>query len=183
LKDDPELYVRRSVANNLNDIGKDHPSLLVETARAWMRDADEERRWLIRHALRSALKRTEIGALETLGFANPASVEIRDPRVTPGRVAIGDSVVVAFELLNVSPEGQRVLVACRVHFVKARGETRLKVFSMGTVELEARAAVAMSKTISLAMMTTRKHYPGTHRVEVLLNGRPAPLGEFEVVAP
>jgi 3-methyladenine DNA glycosylase AlkC len=47
LKDDPDLYVRRSVANNLNDIGKDHPALLTDTANRWMQNATEERRWLI----------------------------------------------------------------------------------------------------------------------------------------
>lgn len=182
LKDDPELYVRRSVANNLNDIGKDHPDLLVETARAWMHDATPARRWLVRHALRSAVKRTDADALQVLGFADAADVEIRNPRITPRRAAIGDSVVFAFELLNLSSERQQLLVACRIHFVKARGETRPKVFSMGTIELEPHAAVALSKTISLATMTTRKHYPGTHRVELLLNGRPSALGEFEVVA-
>jgi 3-methyladenine DNA glycosylase AlkC len=57
LKDDPELYVRRSVANNLNDIGKDHPELLAQTARRWLEGADANRRWLVKHALRSAVKR------------------------------------------------------------------------------------------------------------------------------
>jgi 3-methyladenine DNA glycosylase AlkC len=43
LKDDPELYVRRSVANNLNDIGKDNPAMLYKTARAWMKKPSPER--------------------------------------------------------------------------------------------------------------------------------------------
>jgi 3-methyladenine DNA glycosylase AlkC len=61
LKDDPSLYVRRSVANNLNDIGKDHPDLLFATAERWMKDANENRHWIIRHALRSAVKRGDPG--------------------------------------------------------------------------------------------------------------------------
>src|SRR5690606_36697471 len=117
-----------------------------------------------------------------LGFADAANVEIRTPRLIPRRAEIGNTMVFAFEPLNMSSEGQQLLFACRIHFVKARGEMRPKVFSMGTIELEPHAAVALSKTISLATMTTRKHYPGTHRVELLLNGRPSALGEFEVVA-
>src|SRR5688500_16652967 len=68
LKDDPELYVRRSVANNLNDIGKDHPEILVEVARRWLAGAGPERRWVVAHALRSAVKRGEAGALAALGY-------------------------------------------------------------------------------------------------------------------
>lgn len=76
LKDDPDLYVRRSVANNLNDIGKDHPSLLVETARNWMEDASKERRWLIGHALRSVLKSGNSEALAVMGFSETPRVAL-----------------------------------------------------------------------------------------------------------
>ena len=68
LKDDPALYVRRSVANNLNDIGKDHPRVLMQTAQRWMRDATPERAWVVRHALRWAVKQGDPAALKVLGF-------------------------------------------------------------------------------------------------------------------
>jgi len=183
LKDDVDPDVRRSVANNLNDIGKDHPALLVETARAWMRDAGPDRRQLIRHALRSAVKRGDAGALQLLDFDGPAAVRILNPRITPARVPIGERVEFGFELANETPARQRVLVDCRVHFVKSRGETRPRVFRIGAAELDPGAVVPMSKSISLAVMTTRKPYPGLHRIELLLNGKPEPLGEFEVIAP
>jgi 3-methyladenine DNA glycosylase AlkC len=181
LKDDPEIYVRRSVANNLNDIGKDHPDLLARTARRWMRDATEKRRWLIRRALRSALKRGEAGALEILGFGAAAKLSIRRVRIAPKRARIGGSVSIRFALENASRRRQRVLVDLRVHFVKARSKTGPKVFKLKTVDLAPRAVVRLEKTLSLAPMTTRRHYPGVHRVDVLLNGRVHPLGAFDVV--
>lgn len=122
LKDDPELYVRRSVANNLNDIGKDHPDLLVETARRWMIDATQERRRLIRHALRSAIKRGEPGALGVLGFGKKVNVAIRNATITPKRPRTGGSVTIGFEVVNKGSRRQRVLVDFRVHFVKANGK-------------------------------------------------------------
>jgi 3-methyladenine DNA glycosylase AlkC len=67
LKDDPSLYVRRSVANCLNDIGKDHPQVLIDTARRWLVDARAEREWIVRHALRWAIKQGDAGALDVLG--------------------------------------------------------------------------------------------------------------------
>lgn len=182
LKDDPDLYVRRSVANNLNDIGKDHPAVLAKTAKVWMRNATEERRWLIRHALRSAVKRGEPGALSVMGAGHAAQVLVRNRSVTPRRVQMGQSVTVAFELGNARSERQRVLVDFRIHFVRSNGTTSPKVFKLKTVELDSRARVSLKKTVSLRTMTTRKHYPGQHRVDIILNGRARPLGTFELIA-
>lgn len=92
LKDDPELFVRRSVANNLNDIGKDHPDLLVETCRRWLRGGKPDREWIVRHALRSAAKRGEPGALALLGTTarrRPRSQPRGYPRGLPGSVPRG----------------------------------------------------------------------------------------------
>ncbi len=182
LKDDPELYVRRSVANNLNDIGKDHPDVLVETARRWLEDASEERQWLVRHALRSAVKRAEPGALDVLGYGSDAAVKIGNVRLTPKRPVTGGSVNVAFEITNAASRHQRVLVDLRVHFVKANGSASPKVFKLSTLDLAPGETAALKKTITLENLTTRKHYPGTHRVEVVINGRTHPLARFELRA-
>lgn len=178
LKDDPELYVRRSVANNLNDIGKDHPEILFETARRWLRNAGAERQWIVRHALRSAVKRGEAGALEALGFGATARVEIRNASIVPARASIGDAVAIGFEVRNRTRQPQRVLVDFRIHYVKANGASSPKVFKLKSVELAPSQVVAFSKKISLKEMTTRKHYAGLHRVDVVINGTPMELGEF-----
>ena len=121
LKDDPELYVRRSVANNLNDIGKDNPAALIQTCRQWAEAATTERRWLIRHALRSAVKRGDPAALEILGFGEATAAVVREIRVVPAIVPIGETVTVAVELANEGSSTERLLVDLRVHFVKANG--------------------------------------------------------------
>lgn len=181
LKDDPELYVRRSVANNLNDIGKDHPEIAVEVAKRWLKDADENRRWIVGHALRSAVKRGEAGALGVLGYASAAKVAIRNAAITPRRVAAGQSVTIAFDVANTHSRSQRVLVDFRIHFVKARGAGSPKVFKMKSVQLAPGESARLSKKVSLAEMTTRKHYPGKHAVEAVVNGRAKPLGVFELI--
>ncbi len=181
LKDDPELYVRRSVANNLNDIGKDHPGLLVETARCWLVGASEERRWLVRHALRSAVKRGDPDALAVLGFARDVKVRVSSVRIAPERVAVGDAVSIACEVANTDVGKQNLMVDLRVHFIKANGSPSPKVFKLKAVELAPGESARMRKTISLRSMTTRKHYPGPHRVELVLNGAARPLGAFELV--
>jgi 3-methyladenine DNA glycosylase AlkC len=182
LKDDPELYVRRSVANNLNDIGKDHPALLVEVARSWLPGATAERRWLIQHALRSAVKRGDGAALALLGFGGAASVSVRQASISPARPAIGGAIVIACELLSTAAEPQELLVDLRIHFIKASGAASPKVFKLKAIALAPQASAQLAKKISLAEMTTRKHYPGLHTVELLINGQAVPLGSFELVA-
>ncbi len=181
LKDDPALYVRRSVANNLNDIGKDHPALLAKTARQWLKGASDERRWIVQHALRSAVKRGEAGALDVLGFGKSAEVEVSSARITPKRVVMGEKVNIAFDVSNTSAKAQQVLVDFCIHYVKASGKTSAKVFKLKVLSLAPEETVRLSKTVSTAEMTTRKHHAGQHLVEVLLNGQARALGKFELV--
>jgi 3-methyladenine DNA glycosylase AlkC len=181
LKDDPSLYVRRSVANNLNDIGKDHPKLLTATAKRWLRGASLERRWVVNHALRSAVKRADAGALGALGYGAAPRVAVRKVSIKPARPKIGGDVTISFALVNQAASRQRVMADLVVHFVKARG-TGAKTFKLKAVELAPRASVALSKKIALTQLTTRKHYPGVHPVEALLNGATRRLGSFALRA-
>lgn len=181
LKDDPDLYVRRSVANNLNDIGKDHPELLASTAEKWLRGASAERAWIVGHALRSAVKRGESGALKALGFGKTAQVAVDNFQIQPAKAVMGTAVSMAFSITNISPLAQRVLVDLGVAYIKANGKSTLKVFKLKTVELAPDQTITLCKTLSLAEMTTRKHYSGIHKVTMILNGQSQPLGEFLLV--
>ena len=180
LKDDPALYVRRSVANNLNDIGKDHPDVLTRTTHQWLQGASEERQWIVRHALRTAIKRGEPGALAVLGFGAQADVAVQNAHITPQQVAIGERVALAFDVVNRSATPQRVLVDFRIHYTKANGSTAAKVFKLKTLELQGHETARLQKTVSLAQMSTRTHYPGRHQVDALLNGHVEPLGHFDL---
>lgn len=182
LKDDPELLVRRSVANNLNDIGKDNPAALIETCRRWMKDATPDRSWLVRHALRSAVKRGDPEALEILGFLPSTGVEVHDIRIAPAVASIGDSVTFTVDLSNEGSITMPLLLELRVHFVKANGRSSPKVFALKELQLQPHGSVRLTKTISLAQHTTRTHYPGEHRIEVLVNGRASGTGVFDIVA-
>ena len=182
LKDDPEAYVRRSVANNLNDIGKDHPDLLIRTAQRWLRGASEERRRLVTHALRSRTKRADPRALALLAFQRSHDIVVRRRLVSPGRAAIGESIAAHVDLHNSGPRTRHVSADLRVHFVKSNGRTNLKVFRLKRLCLAAGASASLSRTISLAQLTTRTHYPGTHAIEVELNGRTQRVGTFELTA-
>ena len=181
LRDDPSLYVRRSVANNLNDIGKDHPARLVTIATAWTRGASPERQWVIQHALRSAVKRGDAAALTVLGFGSKASLRIVEHALVPERPRLGGAIVLTVTLKNPTRRPVQVVVDLVVHFVKATGNTSPKVFKLVTANLAVGESVALRKTVSLADLTTRKHYPGRHRVSLQINGAERPLGAFTLL--
>ncbi|MBM3778737.1 MAG: DNA alkylation repair protein [Acidimicrobiia bacterium] len=181
LKDDPASLVRRSVANNLNDLGKVHPGLLTDTCRRWLWRAPPERRALVEHALRSAVKRGSPEALGLLGYGTSAAVAIEAARFVPARAAIGGRVSIEFTLPSRSRTAQDLLVDLAVHFVKADGRTASKVFKLTRVTLPPRGRVALRKSISLAVHTTRTPRPGRHPVDVVVNGAATRLGAFHVV--
>lgn len=180
LKDDPSSYVRRSVANHLGDIAKDHRDLAVGTARTWLQDAPAPREALVRHGLRFLIKRGDAAALDALGVGHAVALDVRAARVLPARARIGDKVRIEAELHNPTPQPQRVLADLKVHYVKAHGGAAPKVFKLQTLDIAPGATVAVGKTLSLQQMTTRTHYPGVHQVELVLNGRPQPLGQFQL---
>ena len=182
LRDDPSTLVRRSVANNLNDLGKVHPELLAQTAERWLRHATPERRGLIEHALRSAIKRGNADALRILGYGSKATVAIEEVGFSPRRVKIGGRVKMTFTLVSTSRASQDLLVDVAVHFVKARGATSAKVFKLRRVTLPPGGRVEFETSFSLAVHTTRKPRPGEHAVEVVVNGQRYRAGSFRVVA-
>lgn len=182
LKDDPTTLVRRSVANNLNDIGKDHPEVMAEVCRRWLVDASPERLSLIKHGLRSAIKRGDRAALDLLGFGSDQDLTIDVVTIEPAVVAIGRQVRIALTVTNNGADEGLFNVDLKVHFVKANGEASPKVFKVRAVELAVGESVELAKSISLAQHTTRTHYPGEHAVEVFVNGVARPVGNFTVVA-
>lgn len=182
LKDDPASVVRRSVANNLNDLGKVWPALLLRTCAAWLKGASKERRALVEHALRSAVKRAEPGALELLGYGKKPSVQLQEVKFDPPRTSIGGKVLLTFVLHSTARQQQDLLVDVAVHFVKAKGHAAPKVFKLKRVLLPPKGRVTLATRISLAIHTTRVPHPGAHAVDIVVNGQRLPAGSFDVLS-
>lgn len=181
LKDDSAEYVRRSVANNLNDIGKDHPDILVDVSRAWLRDASPARERLVRHALRWLVKGGHPGALEVLGFGKAPVVAVGKVTLRPRRVPVGGRLEFEVVLRSSSASGQRLAIDYAVEFPGARA-VRRKVFKLTTLELDADETETLRASVGFAPLTTRRVVPGRHRLDLLVNGVAFPLGGFTVVA-
>jgi 3-methyladenine DNA glycosylase AlkC len=182
LRDDPEIYVRRSVANNLNDIGKDHPGLLLEVCARWAEGATPERMALIRHALRYQVKKGDQAALRVLGFEGGEQLTVAG-RIRPRRLAVGETCVIELLVANPGRKPQSAVVDLAVHYVKAAGSPRAKVFKVQSVRLDPRETATLAKSISFAQRTTRRHHPGRHRIDALLNGRAVHIGHVDLQPP
>lgn len=184
LKADPSTVVRRSVANNLNDLSRDHAQLVIETCSAWLGTSavTAETHTLVRHALRSLVKKGHRGALAVLGANTRPKLVVNAARFSSKRVRVGDQLQFSFTLQSTASRAQDLIVDYAVHFMKANGTSRAKVFKLKRVTLAARGSVELAGRVSFAKMTTRQHYPGRHRIEVLANGKAFALGELELRA-
>ncbi len=180
LKDDPSEYVRRSVANHLNDITKDNPQLVLETLARWQKNVTPERQWITRHALRSLVKAGDPAALRLLGFGQ---AQVRVPQITlsPLVVTFGNSLEITFTLQSESDDRQELVVDYVIHFVKANGRTAPKVFKLRHVSLDGRQSLPIRKNHPFKPITTRRYYPGVHRVDIQVNGQTLAGAEFELV--
>ena len=181
LKADPVQYVRRSVANNLNDIAKDYPDLVVTTLEKWQKNGDPGTQWIIRHALRSLVKAGHRGALNLLGFRQDVNIAVKNLQLNTDRLMIGKSLSFSFDVHSEEAENCPLMVDFIIHFLKANGQLAPKVFKLTQKELVAGKTMTFSKAHSFKRINTRKYYPGRHALEVQINGKGYGLHYFELV--
>lgn len=179
LKADASEYVRRSVANNLNDISKDHPELVLSIARDWYGNHPHTD-WVVKHACRGLLKKGHPNALALFGFHGDADVEIRDLALSAPEVAIGGRLGFSFQLRNNGSEAKPLRIEYGIDFVKASGKTSRKLFKLSESAYKP-GVTELSRSQSFQDFTTRKHYPGTHRLSIVVNGAELAEISFEVV--
>lgn len=170
LKDDPSAYVRRSVANNLNDLAKDHPDLVLSTLRRWQTGASPERQGIIRHALRTLVKQGHPEALLLLGAAAP-EVVLEALAITPAQIRIGETVELVVTLRSTAATPQQLVVDYIVELPGVRGAPRTKVFKLRAQMLAGGATLRLLKRHTFAPVSVRAIYPGRHRIVVQVNGR------------
>lgn len=167
LKADESLYVRKSVANHLNDISKDHPELALSLAKKWI-GQNPHTDWILKHALRTLLKRGDQRALKLFGVAAAKNVQVTKLAVAKKKNAIGSSFEFTFVLLNKAQQTLRLEYA--VHYLKKNGSYSKKVFKISEKPFS-KGDHLVRRRHSLRQMTTRQHNIGLHKVEVIINGQ------------
>jgi hypothetical protein len=173
------LYVRKSVANHLNDISRDNPDITLSTLARWDR-SHVHTGWIAKRALRTLIKESHVEALTLLGAGEKAQVRIDPFLVNPDRIKSGGTVRLDLTLTSLSKKPQRLLIDYVVHYVKQSGGTSEKVFKWKELDLVPGESLTITKRQTIRDFTTRKHYPGKHRIEVQVNGERLAEGAFEL---
>ncbi|MFZ5553837.1 MAG: DNA alkylation repair protein [Bacteroidota bacterium] len=171
LKADKEDYVYRSVANNLNDISKDHPELVLETCKKW-KNVHPHTDWVIKHACRTLLKKGNPKALSLMGISHKAEFKADRLQLSSKKVKIGGFFHFSFTLVSSSQKKQKARIEYAIDFVKKGQKLSRKIFHLRQAELLPGEIISLSKKHSFANLTTRQHYPGEHRLTILVNGIP-----------
>ncbi|MCR8657667.1 DNA alkylation repair protein [Paenibacillus endoradicis] len=173
LKSDPSLYVRKSVANNLNDIAKDHPQLVIGIARRWFgqnRDTD----WIVRHACRTLIRKADPEVLALFGYAESsddcAIIENAELAIDQATLSIGGECVLEYKLLVREGDPVRIRIEYGIDFVKSSGKVSRKKFLLSDKTVVGGTQLQANRTHRWSDLTTRRHYPGKHRIVLLVNG-------------
>ncbi|WP_405115163.1 hypothetical protein MHH28_12055 [Paenibacillus sp. FSL K6-1217] len=174
LKADPSLYVRKSVANNLNDIAKDHPDIVIATARRWLGN-NVNTDWIVRHGCRSLIRKADPEIMELFGYAPEESgaplVSTAVLAATPAVLRIGEQGELQYALTIREGGPVRIRIEYGINFVKAGGKTSRKLFLLSDKTVPGGTRLSGTRTHRWANLTTRRHYPGEHTLMLLVNGR------------
>lgn len=177
LKTDPSPYVRKSVANNLNDISKTHPELVAKLAKDWY-GKNEYTNWIVKHGCRTLLKKGNRDVLAIFGYHNTDSIDVNGFELDPASIPVGGALHFSFDIL--AKEETKVRLEYAIDYVKASGKRSRKIFQISELSLDKDEKKSYCKKHSFADLTTRKHYPGTHTITLIVNGSERCTGDFEL---
>lgn len=168
LKTDPSESVRRSVANNLNDIAKDHPNIALSLSHKW-KGVSSETDWIIRHGCRTLLKRGNIDVLALHGFNTKARGQIRNLKVSEN-VNIGSMLNFQFDFINKEKSETRYRIDYIIDYVTRTGKLSTKIFKLSENRIEPGQSVLFKRKKSFADCSTRTHSKGRHQLRIIANG-------------
>lgn len=178
LKADPSEFVRRSVANNLNDISKDNPDIALQLARNW-KGLSPETDWIVKHGCRTLLKKGVTEALSLFGFEDPGHVRVAGLSLDKKELPIGGDLRFSFTVENNSRRPALLRLEYTVDYVKKTGKPSRKVFQL-TERTFPPGGSRLERKLSFQDLSTRKHYPGRHLLRILVNGQEKDRAAFEV---
>lgn len=179
LKNDPARFVRLSVANNLNDISKDNPEVVIGLAQKWHGQSKEVDR-ILKHGCRTLLKQGNPQVMELFGLDSVKGISMEGFHITTPVVKVGDSLEFRFKLLNNNDTKVRIRLEYGIYYRKANGTLTRKVHKISEKEYAARSGTPITRKHSFKVVTTRKLHPGLHQVAVIVNGNEFERYNFEL---
>lgn len=169
LKNDPSEFVRRSVANNLNDIAKDNPEIVVSLAVKW-KGIGKETDWIIKHGCRTLLKKAHAGTLDIFGLVSAADCEVSNLKLTPMKIQIGETLNFSFRLTIRDKNPLKLRLEYGIYYMKSNGKWSRKLFKITENVYSNTTEYTFKRNLSFKNLTTRKHYSGKHKLAIVVNG-------------
>ena len=180
LKDDEYEIVRRSVANNLNDISKDNPDTVISLVKKW-KGKTPETDWVVKHASRTLLKQGHPEVMSIFGFGDSKKIAVHNFKVLTPNVRIGDYLEFSFDLENTASTSSLIRLEYAVYYVKANGTLSKKVYMISEKEYSGKSITTINRRQSFRIITTRKFHLGEHKVAVIINGAEKDALSFELI--
>jgi len=180
LKQDPSEYVRRSVANNLNDIIKDNPEVVLKLAQQWT-GKHEHTDAILKHGTRTLLKQGHVEALSLFGFSADTNCEVLQFTVTNKQLRIGEHLHFSFQLCNNHKKNHKLRLEYRIYYVKSNGKQSAKIFKITENHFNTGEVYSFQRKQSFQDMTTRKHYHGVHKICLVVNGTELSSKTFKLI--
>lgn len=180
LKDDPSESVRRSVANNLNDIAKDHPHIVMAIARKWS-GISKETDAIIKHGSRSLLKGGHVEMLAHYGLQTVGILLENFTILTPV-IIVGSSLQFSFTVQNSNPTPCTIRLEYAVYYRRKKEVAGKKVFKISERTYGPGEKAKIQRRQSFKPITTRTFYAGKHDLSIILNGKEMEVQTFDLQA-
>lgn len=180
LKTDEDIWVRKSVANNLNDISKDNPELAIKIFKSWL-GKDKHTDWIVKHAARTLLKAGNKEVMALFGFKKENGVKLQHMSIETPKVKMGKDLVFSFTIHNSGKQPKTIRLEYAMYYLRANGSLSKKVFKISEKEYKAGSGTKVVRRQSFKPITTRVYYPGMHKVSVIVNGHEEAVAGFDLI--
>ena len=180
LKTDDSEYVRRSVANSLNDIAKDNPEIVLSIAKKW-RGTSKETDGIIKHGARTLLKQGNEEILSLFGLENNHKIIVSNFELDSTKIKVGDYLFFSFLIENQSNKTGNIRLEYAIYFLRQNGQHTKKVFKITEKQLKPNEKITIERKQSFKPITTRKYYLGKQKISIILNGKEKGEEWFELV--
>lgn len=180
LKEDNEMYVKKSVANHINDISKDHPEYIIKLIKKW-KSNNVHTNWIIKHGSRTLIKSGNKQLLNTLDYTKNVKVGIRNFNLNKNKVKLGETLFFQFDIFSKDKKRQKLVVDYIVHYKKKSGGLSPKVFKLKEIDLKPKEILNLRKNQLIKDFSTRKHFVGKHLLEIQINGIVLAKEKFEII--
>lgn len=180
LKEDDSLYVRKSVANHLNDVSKENSEYMIQLLSQWNQEHPNTA-WIIKHASRTLIKKGHPETLKLFQFEKNVQIEVKQLKLKRSNIRLGENLEFDFEIISKKNKTQKLVVDYIIHYKKSGGGLSPKVFKLKEIQLKGKEKLKIEKKQLIKDFTTRKHFAGDHKLEIQINGKVLASAKFKLI--